>query len=326
MKYFFTLLFLIPVYLNVRAQDELADLFADSSTNTHQKVIATFKSDHIVNAQSNETVHRHDLVFDITHRFDDIAGDFGGINTFFGLDNATDIRIGFDYGITDRLTVGVARLKGAQEVRHSEVFFNSLRHLWEGKVKYRLVQQTVDDHVPLAITLFGNAVVSGQPESANPESDIHFEEFSDRWSFMMQAIMARKFSDRFSLAVLPTYLLRNLVAYGDENSLFAMGMGFRLKVTRTMALIMDYFIPFRSNQSEEYFEQHGIEFYNPLAIGWEIQTGGHVFTINFTNSTAIPGNQYIPYTTRSWSKGAFRWGFNISRTFTLGKKKVVWEK
>lgn len=322
MKPIIVLLLLIPVYWNVIAQDELADIFTDSSSKMHQKVIATFKSDHIVNAQSNETVHQHDLVFDIAHRFDDIAGDFGGVKTFFGLDNSTDIRIGFDYGITDRLTVGVARAKGAPEVRSHEVSFNSLRQLWEAKLKYRLLQQTIDDHVPIAITLFGNAVVSGQSAADAPTSDIHFEEFGDRWSFMTQAIIARKFSDRFSLAILPTYIIRNLVAYGDMNHLFAMGIGFRLKVTKTMALIMDYFKPFRSQDSEQYFGQHDIKFYSPLAIGWEIQTGGHVFTINFTNSTAILGNQYIPYTTRSWAKGEFRWGFNISRTFTLGGKKI----
>lgn len=323
MKITLTLLLLLPL-LNAHAQNELSKLFEDSSgSKAHQKVIATFKSDHIVNAQSNETLHQHDLVLNITHRFDDIAGSFGGVKTFFGLDNSTDIRIGLEYGITDRLTVGFARAKGAPATRTDGIFFNSLKQLWEGKIKYRLWQQTEDDHVPFAVTIYANAVVSGQPAFDDPSSDIYFQEFSDRWSFMAQAIIARKFNDNFSLAILPVYIRRNLVAFGDQHDLFALGIGGRLKVTKTMALVIDYFFPFRKEENRTYFKEKGVNFYNPLAIGWEIQTGGHVFHINFTNSTAILGNQFIPYTNRSWTKGEFRWGFNISRTFTLfsGKKQ-----
>ncbi len=301
-------------------QQELSQLFADSSQASRQPVIATFKSDYIVNAQSNETLHKRELVLNITHRFDDVAGTFGGVKTFFGLDNATDIKIGLEYGLTDRLTLGVARAKGAPEVRDVAVAFNSLRELWEGKLKYRLWQQTTDDHVPVAVTLFANAVVSSRTASQDPASDIYFEAFSDRWSFIGQIIVARKFSESFSLALLPTYVKRNRIAYGDKNNLFALGVGFRLKVSKTMALVMDYFEPFRGRESRNYFKQHGVVFYNPLAIGWEIQTGGHVFHINFTNSTAILENQFIPYTTRSWTNGAFRWGFNISRTFLMDRQ------
>lgn len=311
------LLLILGIAGQVSAQDKLSQLFEDSSGRSHQPVIATFKSDHIVNAQSNETVHQHDLIVNITHRFDDIAGEFGGIRTFFGLDNSTDIRIGFEYGITDRLTVGLARTKGAPETRAKGLFFNSLKELWEGKLKYRLLQQTEDDHVPLAVTLFANAVISSQAAFDDPTSDTHFTNFGDRWSFVGQAIIARKFNDRISVAILPTYVKRNLVAFGDMNNLFALGIGGRVKITKTMAIVADYFLPFRSSESRNYFKQKGVRFYQPLAIGWEIQTGGHVFHINFTNSTAIVENQFIPYTTRSWAKGQFRWGFNISRSFTL---------
>jgi hypothetical protein len=88
-----------------------------------------------------------------------------------------------------------------------------------------------------------------------------------------------------------------------------------------MAIIADYFIPFRSSTSRDYFSANGVTFYAPLSVGWEIETGGHVFHIDFTNATAILGNQFIPYTTRTWTKGEFRWGFNISRTFTLFSPK-----
>jgi hypothetical protein len=180
--------------------------------------------------------------------------------------------------------------------------------------------------VPLAITLFANGVATSRSSVADVTSDAHFESFSDRLSFTGQAILARKFSESVSLAVLPTYIRRNRVAFGDMNNLFALGVGGRLRFTHTMAIVVDYFLPFRSAESRDYFSQRGVKFYNPLAIGWEIQTGGHVFHINFSNSTAILENQFIPYTTRTWTKGEFRWGFNISRTFTLSSKKGSWKQ
>lgn len=308
--------------LSVFAQDNLSNLFADSSLiPAHQPVVNTFKSTMIVNAQSNETLYKHDLVFNVSHRFDDIAGEFGGIKTFFGLDNSTDIKIFFEYGVSDRLTLGIGRAKGSPEVRKVNVPFNSLRELWEGKLKYRLLRQTRDDHVPFSITLFGNAVISTRSSNPTPSSDVHFQDFSDRWSFTGQIILARKFSDRFSFALLPTIVRRNYTAFKDQHNLFALGLGGRWQFNRNMAIIADYFISFRSEESRDYFSAHGVTFYAPLSIGWEIETGGHVFHIDFTNATAILENQFIPYTTRSWTKGEFRWGFNISRTFTLFSNK-----
>lgn len=301
------------------AQD-LSGLFADSTMKPPgEPVLNTFKSTMIVNAQSNETLHKHDLVFNISHRFDDIAGNGGGVKTFFGLDNSTDVKIFFEYGITDRLEVGIGRSKGSPEYNEVEVPFNSLTQLWEGKIKYRLIRQTDDGRVPLSITLFGNAVVSSM-HTDTAHADANFQNFSDRWSFTGQVILARKFSERLSLAVLPTLVHRDLVAPGDKQDLVALGLGGRWQFNRHMAIIADYFLPFRSSSEKDYFSGHGVTFRNPLSIGWEIETGGHVFHIDFTNATAILENQFIPYTTRSWGKGQFRWGFNISRTFTIGKK------
>lgn len=303
-------------FMNARGQDDLRRLF-DTLPPGHQPVIATFKSGNIINAQSNETVHKHDLVFAITHRFGDIGGSYGGVKTLYGLDNSTDIKIAFEYGISDRLMIGVARTKGAAETRFTQVPFNSLRQLWEFKIKYRLLQQTTDSHQPFSLTLFANAVASSQPAFEALSSDIHFQQFSDRWSFIGQAILTRKMNDNLSLAILPTYFRRNFVAFGDEHDLFALGFGGRLKCTKNMAILFDGFMPFRSKESVAYFKSNHIRFQAPLAIGWEIQTAGHVFHVIFTNATAILENQFIPYTTRSWGKGAFRWGFTISRTFTL---------
>lgn len=303
------------------AQDSLSSLFPDTAlTEPHRPVQTTFKSTIIVNAQSNETVHKHNLVFNVSHRFDDIAGDFGGVSTFFGLDNSTDIKIFFEYGISDRLMVGLGRAKGSPEFRKVTVPFNNLSELWEGKVKYRLLQQTADDAVPLAITVFANGVVSSREADPDVSSDAHFEKGGDRWSFMGQLILARKFSEHFSLALLPTLLHRNAVAFQDEDNLLALGLGLRWQFNHHMAIVADGFMPFRSAASRDYFSANGITFYAPISLGWEIETGGHVFHIDFTNATAILENQFIPYTTRDWGQGQFRWGFNIARTFSLGAR------
>jgi hypothetical protein len=215
-KKIFLLLASLLVPASLVAQDNLSSLFSDSALlPAHQPVINTFKSSLIVNAQSNETLHKHDFVFNVSHRFDDIAGRFGGIKTFFGLDNSTDIKIFFEYGISDRLTVGIGRAKGSPEFRYVNVPFNSLAQLWEGKVKYRLLRQTMDNHVPVSVTLFANAVVSSRAADPSSSSDAPFVCLSDRELFMGQVILARKFSERLSFAVLPTYLRRNYVAFMD---------------------------------------------------------------------------------------------------------------
>ncbi|AWO02299.1 hypothetical protein DLD77_09300 [Chitinophaga alhagiae] len=289
------------------AQDDLGAIFGKDSVR-RDPVIATFKSTRIINAQSNETLARGDLDFRVAHRFGDMGGADGGSATFFGIDNSTDIRIAFEYGITDRLTAGVSRAKGS----------GHFSQLYEVLGKFKLLQQTMDNRVPLAITLFGNAVVTSMKSSPDKEAVSYFNKFSSRMSYTAQAVVARKFGDRFSLALLPSYVHRNRVGYMDMNNLFALGVGGRLRFSKRVALVVDYFVPFRDQASKDYYKTLGIEYYNPLGIGVEIETGGHVFHLNFTNSTATLENQFIPETTTSWLQGQFRWGFNISRRFSLG--------
>ena len=304
--------------LRVAAQD-LSSLYPDSA-DAEKYIKGTFNSDYILTAQSNETLFKHELRLNVTHRFDDLAGQFGGVKTFFGIENSTDIKIGVDYGVTDRLTLGLSRAKGSAEVRGGSVSFNSLTQLFEGKMKYKLLKQTTDNRIPLSLTGYANAVVSTRAALDDSASDAHFEGLQDRWSFMFQLILARKFNSSFSIAILPTYIRRNFVAFKDMNGVLALGIGARWKLTPRMALVADYFIPFRSAESDSYFRQHEVEFYHPFSIGWEIVTGGHIFHISISNSTAILENQFIPYTTRNWKNGEFRLGFDISRSFTLEEK------
>ena len=314
MKLFFFVLLSCICPLPLVAQNDLSSLFADSETEKSRlPVIATFKSPWIINGQSNETIYKNDLLFVVKHRFGDLAGGNGGLKTFFGLDNSTDILIGFEYGLSNQWSIGLGRAKGAP---NGVSTFQ--RQLFYVDTKYRLLHQTVDDHVPVSVSLFGNAVVSTMEKIDLATSDASFQKFSDRMSYVAQVIVTRKFSDKLSLALSPTYVRRNYVSFQDMNNLFALGIGSRIKFSRRMALVVDYVISFRSQESQDYFlDQHEFEFYNPLGVGLEIETGGHVFNLSFTNSTAILENQFIPATSSSWTDGEFRWGFSITRTFTL---------
>ncbi|GAA3954147.1 hypothetical protein GO495_30615 [Chitinophaga oryziterrae] len=305
MKYIFLLL--LGCSLDSYAQDDLSKMFGNDSVKTHEPVIATYKSTRIIQGHSPETLKKRELDFRVAHHFGDLGGEYGGAKTFFGMDNSSDVRIAFEYGITDRLMVGIGRTKGS----------GSLTQMYEGLAKYRLLRQTTDDHVPVSVSLFGNAVASAMTSSITKSDASYFDKFSDRMSYTGQVILARKFNRNLSLTLSPTLVHRNRVVYMDETDLFALGAGGRFKFSKRLGLLVEYFYPFRSQESKDYFAAQGRKFYNPLAVGLEIETGGHVFHVNFTNSTAILENQFIPETTTTWQQGQFRWGFNISRRFSL---------
>ncbi|OOG17859.1 hypothetical protein BWD42_11175 [Sphingobacterium sp. CZ-UAM] len=298
------------ISLKVAAQEGL-DKMIKLDGPKNEKVTATFKSGNLINLKTTETIHRNEMDFRVDHRFGDIGGSAGGAKNFFGLDNSTDIRIGFDYGLTDNINIGIARAKGATEVRQ----------LYEGNIKYRFVEQTIDNSVPVSIAFFGSTVVSAMKASEEKHSAASFEGFSDRLTYVTQLIIARKFSSSFSLTVVPSYLHRNYTAYNDQNNMFAIGIGGRAKVSKRIALVADYFLPFRQSSKKKYREElTGQRYYNALGVGLEMDTGGHIFHLNFTNATAIQESQFISETNSSWGKGQFRWGFSIARRFNFNKK------
>ncbi len=288
-------LVLISTYLP--AQDDLLKLAQEESKPKKEKVSATFKTTKIINAQTNETVHKRTLDFRVAHRFGNIGKYTNGqsaSHTLYGLDASTDIRIAFEYGITDALTVGLSRCK--------------LNETYEGLAKMRVLQQTIDNKIPLAITLFANAAITAQKDNAKI-----YNTTTRRMSYAFQAIIARKFSSRISVALLPTLVHRNYVFDArDENDIFALGGAARIKITNGTCFVVDYFYDwsqYRTNRSDTYFD--------PLGAGIELETGGHVFTIMFTNSAGILENEFIPYTTDDWFEGGIKLSFNISRNFRI---------
>lgn len=311
MKIYSTLIIMgLGLSSTVFAQDSLEKALQMPATKT--RVSATFKSPKLINIQTNETIFKNELDFRVDHRFGDIAGQSGGIKNFFGLDQSTDVRIGFEYGISDDLSVGIARSKGA----------GPATQLYEGNLKYRLLKQTSDDKFPLSITLFGSTTVSAVKASTDPTSAIAFSDFEDRLVYVVQAVFARKFSSNFSMLLMPSYVHRNFTVFGDQNDLLALSVGGRIKITKRMAFVADYTLPFRDDNKEAYLESiSGNKFYNTLGAGLEFETGGHIFHLNFTNAKAIQESQFITDTNTSWTKGQYRWGFSIARRFSFDKKK-----
>ena len=190
-------------------------------------------------------------------------------------------------------------------------------------VKYRLMQQLENDPShPLSILLYANAVIASNKASALNNFDHSFRSLSDRTSNVIQLILARKIG-KFSLELNPTFLTRSYSISYDQKSLFALGGAIKIPLAKKMNLVMDYFHTFRNQSSKDSFfiKNNGIKFFDPLGVGFEIITSGHIFRLNFTNTTEILENRFIPRTISSWSKGQFRWGFTISRAFTLRRAK-----
>ena len=305
MKYTLILITCFLLVSVTQAQENpLLSLLSDSMRFHVQKsfVAATFKATRLVNIQTVEAPAKGALNFLIQHRFGQINS---GSYNFFGLDNA-NLRLGFEFGITDRFTVGIGR--------------SSYLKTFDGYLKYKLLRQTEDaGEMPVSVSLL--SVASNYSQHIPKEVD-SFLNIKYRTSFVTQLLIARKFSSRLSLQLVPTWLHFNLTpAAVDKNDLLALSMGARLKFTRRMALEAEYnYLP--ANQVVS------VSIYNSWSIGWDIETGGHVFQLVFSNSQSMTESQFIAQnipgvsaSTGSWGRGDIYFGFNIFRIFTLKKQK-----
>jgi hypothetical protein len=275
------------------AQDDLLGMLDQAEPKKLVPVKATFKSSRVINLQSVETVAARNLDFRISHRFGRLNS---GAYNFFGLDQAT-IRLGLEYGLTDRVTVGVGR--------------SSFEKYFDGFVKAKLLRQTKGQGrgVPLSVVWFSSAGLT----SLRFENPAQNEDFGSRLTYTHQLIIGRKFSERFSLQLSPTYLHRNLVATdAEENDVYALGIGGRVKLTKRLSFNGEY-VYLRPG----FTAGHGT---NSLSLGFDIETGGHVFQLHVTNSQGMTEQAFIARTTGKWSNGDLFYGFNVSRTFALGGK------
>lgn len=280
--------------LSGTAQDDLLSEIDTLKTDTH--VETSFKSLKIVNLESTKLAAKKDFYFIVAHRFDYMKK---GFDDFFGLDNA-NTQLKFVYGLNDWLTLHVAR-SGFQES-------------YDVAAKYRLVSQQKDGF-PFTIVGFNSMAINTEMKKKNFPG----MSFSNRLSYVTQVLVSRKFSDEFTLELAPTYFHENTVRdvfdgngnvvfpNPQQNSQFAFGIGGRYKIAKRWSVNMDY-AAHLNRASESVYR-------NPLSIGVDLETGGHVFQMHFTNSRAMHETGYLGQTDGRWEKGEICFGFNLVRVF-----------
>lgn len=295
---FLAMLFLAQATFSQEENLEDSTEFVEDESNV---ISETFASTRIINGHSVETLNKGVLEFRVEHRFGDMGGEAGGVQTFYGLDNSSDIRLAFEYGISDKLMIGIGRSKGTGAPYKS---------LLDGFVKYRVLEQT-KEKIPVSLSMIGTSSYTYMKASEDISQVSHFPEWKHRFAYSLQVNVARKFGERLSLALMPTMVHRNYVAADDVNTMFALGGALRCGLTSTTSILIEYYHVF-SNAS---FRPTNTQ---SLGVAIEWITFGHNFTINLTNSKGFGETQFIPYTYEDWLKGQFRLGFCISRKFERG--------
>jgi len=283
--------------LSYAQDDSLLNMLNKDAVTKKEPVSATFKATRIINGSSVENLGAGILDFRISHRFGQLNQ---GASNFFGLDDATT-RLGLDYGITKWLMVGLGH-----DVFNKED---------DGFLKIRLLQQKTDGF-PITVSYDGAMSIQTTPAPALPAGDSW--PFSNRVYYSHQILIARKFSSKFSLQIMPTIVHYNLIDSSKfSNNTVAIGVGGRLKVSKRIAITGEYY--YRLTNTDLLY--NGLPTYNALSVGIDIETGGHVFQLIFSNSQGLTERSFIGQTTDSWSKGQLHFGFNISRVFTIVKPK-----
>ena len=297
-----TLLTLVPLSIltlfspTLAAQKSLLDeLGKDEATIEYAKY--SFKTNRVINLHSLESTAAGVMDFKISHRFNPVNQ---GAYDLFGLDGAQQ-RFGLDFGITDNLTVGVNR--------------NSYKKAYDGFVKYRLLRQSTGKvNMPITLAVMTSAALQSQKFDDLTRTNY----FSSRMFYTSQIIIGRKFNENFSLELVPTYVHRNLVTTAAEkNDVFALGTGARFRLSKRVSLTAEYMYVL-PNQLDAAYK-------NMLSVGVDIETGGHVFQLHFTNSPSMSEYSFVTQNDTDFFKagrGGIRFGFNVSRVFTIwGDKK-----
>lgn len=284
MRYLFILIMLLVcLFSKAQGDDLLSEIDTDSLSE--QYASAVFKGLKIVNFESTKLVAKKELTFIVSHRFGSIEN---GFDSFFGLDDAVT-RLNFVYGLTDAINVGISR--------------SSFQKIYEASAKYRLARQK-GNGFPFTIVAYNSILINTALEKEN----LPKLEFRDRLGYTVQLLVSKKVSTNLSLEIAPTFFHDNFVAYNDQhNSQYAIGLGGRQKLGKRWSINLDY--GWHLNRAS------GSPFKNPLSIGFDLETGGHVFQMHFSNAQAMNTNGFLGQATGDWSDGNIYFGFNLSRVF-----------
>lgn len=286
-KIFIFLFFLSSVVGRVAAQD-LMDLLKDEKPQT-DFAFATFKTTRIVLGQSIESPAKGTLQFLVEHNFGKLNE---GAYAMWGLDRST-IRLGLEYGINQWLSVGIGR--------------SSEKKTFDGSAKAKLLRQGKGArNMPVSLSFYGATML----QSLKWADEARKNYFSSRLSYISQLLVARKFSNAFSLQITPTYIHKNLVPFRtDQNDIFSVGIGGRVKVSQRTTLNGEYFYLLPGTAADNYV--------NCLSVGVDLETGGHVFQFRLTNAQPMFDRAFISETTDKWFDGGIYFGFTINRVFTV---------
>ena len=293
-KFFASLLFL-ALSTPVIAQDLLGKIGEDKPKK--EFITNAFKATRVINGQSMEFLGKGVLDFRILHRFGFVNS---GVKNLFGLDQAS-MRFGLDYGISRRIMVGLGRSNFSKELD----VFAKYRPIW---------QASGPGGSPVSVVLVTGMTYSTVPW-AYPDRKNYI---TSRMSFYNQIIIGRKFSNAFSLQLAPLFVHRNLIdSVKDSHDIYALGVGARIKLSNRVAFVVDY-------HPILYGRQEGTK--DPLSVGFDIETGGHVFQLHFSNATGMNERAFITETKGDFLRGDIRFGFNLSRVFTIVKPKEFKKK
>ena len=231
------------------------------------------------------------LDFRILHRFGPLSD---GAYNFYGLDQAT-MRLGLDYGITDKLMIGIGR--------------STFEKQYDALIKLKIIrQQEGQRNIPFSVSYASSFIY----KSLKDATTTYTPYVSDKFSFSHQLLIASKVNDYFSLQLTPTLIHYNIVdTKTTPNDFYSLGIGFRQRLSKRLNFTTEYYHRFTTLSG----------YYNPLSMGFDIETGGHVFQLHVSNSTGMTDRTFINETSGSWAKGDLRFGFNISRVFTIRKPK-----
>lgn len=295
---FFSLLLATCASSSAFAQDDMLDgLEPTKDSAATEYVEATFKTVRLVNGHSTEVPYKKSLQMMIQHRFGELKG---GAYELWGLDQAY-MRIGFEYGFTNRLSAGFGR--------------STTQKTYDGHIKYKLLRQSTGKKNMPVTAVWISQITAASQKWAEPNRDNYF---SSRLNYVHQLLISRKFNRNLSLQIMPTLVHRNLAPRGEASDQVSIGMGGRYKLSGSTALNVEYY-PIIVGKTKNT--------YNSLSACLDIETGGHVFQITLSNTTALNDNLYLTNQLNgNWLKGGIHLGFNLMRVFNVGSHESSGEK
>ena len=272
----------------VKAQDDLLSLLEVDTDPMY--INSTFKGKKVVNGQSVEILSKGVLQFQIQHRFGTLNS---GFYNLYGLDNS-QIRLGFDYGIKDWMSIGIGRSSALKTI--------------DASAKFRLKRQSKGSK-EFPFTLVTNSAIFVKQYRWSETKEETFE-LSNQLSFAHQILIARKINRDLSVQLSPTLVHYNLVNYAEKNDRISLGFGARQKLTNRISVNAEYFMQINGKINNDV-----------LSFGFDIETGGHIFQLHLSNSPAMIESSFIHETKGDWEQGDIYFGFNISRVFTIKENK-----